>query len=133
MSFLKKFFKKKSPQEIKEKKESPERKEIIATARHREPGAEKGNVTPGIIRRPHITEKTASVSKEYKYVFVVAPGATKTEVSKAVARKYGVRVREVKIVTVPGKERKRGREIGWRSGYKKAIVILEKGQSIEIQ
>lgn len=133
MSFLKKFFRKKSHEASKGEKESSERKEILATARRKELGVEKSNVIPGIILRPHITEKTASVSKEHKYVFIVASGTVKSEVSKAVARKYGVHVREVKIITVSGKERKRGQQIGWRPGYKKAIVTLEKGQSIEIQ
>ena len=90
-------------------------------------------VLVGIIRRPHITEKTSDSVKHNKYVFIVGPGQNKHSIKRAVEIRYGAVVTSVNVVNMAGKERKRGRQIGWRPGYKKAIVTLKEGQSIEIQ
>lgn len=84
----------------------------------------------GILIRPHLTEKT--LTKAGEYAFVVADTANKREVAKAVAERFSVTVQDVRMLTMPGKERRRGRTIGWRSGFKKAIVALAEGQTIEM-
>ena len=45
----------------------------------------------------------------------------------------GVLVKKVAVLMAPEKKRMRGRQVGWRSGFKKAVVTLKEGQSIEIQ
>lgn len=90
-------------------------------------------VLVGVIRRPHITEKTSGSVKDNKYAFIAESGQNKHSIRRAVETRYGVAVTSVNIVNMPGKERKRGRQIGWRPGFKKAVVTLKEGQSIEIQ
>ena len=64
---------------------------------------------------------------------MIARDKNKTEAKKSVEKIYGVKVRSVKILNMPGKEKRLGRIIGRVPGFKKAIVTLEKGQSIEMQ
>ncbi len=87
----------------------------------------------GVLLRPHLTEKTSSGAEKNKYVFVVSKDTNRIEVKKAVEARYQVEVARVNVVNTQGKERKRGRQVGWRPGYKKAVVTLEEGQTIEIQ
>lgn len=86
----------------------------------------------GVLLAHHLTEKTAGAGVDHKYVFRVSSRANKAMVKSAVQGRFGVRVKSVNIVNTPGKERKRGRQIGFKPGLKKAIVALENGQSIEI-
>lgn len=87
--------------------------------------------TSGILIRPHLTEKT--MSKTGEYAFVVAKTANKREVAAAVAQRFNVTVEDVRVLNMPRKERRRGRTIGWKSGFKKAVVVLANGQTIEMQ
>lgn len=93
--------------------------------------AQKGGV--GILLYPHITEKSAGAVSRRMYVFVVSPGANKQEVRKAIQARYSVNVTDVRMVTIRGKEIRRGKQIGWKQGIKKAYVTLGMGQAIEIQ
>ena len=85
-----------------------------------------------ILRQPHVTEKATDLTKLNQYVFRVFDTATKPQVRRAIEEVYGVKVDRVRRVSVPGKKRRRGRQIGWRSGYTKAIVTLRKGDTIEV-
>ena len=85
-----------------------------------------------ILREPHVTEKSADLTKLNKYVFKVIGNPSKPEVKKAIEETHGVHVEKVAKISLPGKKRKRGRHIGWKPGYKKAIVTLRKGESIEV-
>lgn len=87
----------------------------------------------GVLLRPQTTEKSSASSERGKYVFIVASRTNKNEVKRAVESRYNVNVKSVNILKMPGKERRRGKQIGWKSGYKKAIVTLKSGQSIEVQ
>lgn len=87
----------------------------------------------GVLFTHHLTEKTSlSEQRENTYVFIVRKNAHARDVRSAVETRYGVSVEDVRMITMPGKERKRGREIGWKPGYKKAIVKVKEGESIEI-
>ena len=68
---------------------------------------------------------------EGKYVFVVAKAANKIEIAKAVAEAFHVKVDKVNTVNVLGKTKRMGRTSGKRPDYKKAIVKLAAGESIE--
>ena len=84
-----------------------------------------------ILIRPLITEKSTQLMEEGKYVFVVAKKANKIEIAKAVAEVFKVKVAKVNTVNVSGKMKRMGRFVGKRSDYKKAIVKLAPGETIE--
>lgn len=84
-----------------------------------------------ILIRPLITEKSTQLMEEGKYVFVVAKKANKIEIAKAVAEVFNVKVANVNTVNVNGKMKRMGRFVGKRSDYKKAIVKLAPGETIE--
>ena len=68
---------------------------------------------------------------EGKYVFEVAKAANKIEIAKAISQIFNVKVASVNTVNVEGKVKRMGRSIGKRSDYKKAIVKLAAGETIE--
>ncbi len=82
-----------------------------------------------IIRRPLITEKT-TLQRELAntYAFEVAMGANKIEVRKAVEAQFKVKVAEVRLARMHGKERRQGRYAGHRPDWKKAYVRLAEGE-----
>jgi large subunit ribosomal protein L23 len=84
-----------------------------------------------VLRRPIITEKNTRLNEDRQYMFVVDRRANKTLIKEAVERAYDVKVSAVNTMNAPGKVRRRGRIYGERPGYKKAIVTLEPGNSIE--
>lgn len=85
----------------------------------------------GILRGSHMTEKTSAAAEQGTYVFRVSSGANKISVANAVKRQYGVAVSTVHILNTKKKARVRGRIVGWKPGFKKAIVTLKSGQKIE--
>lgn len=86
-----------------------------------------------IVRRPHVSEKTARASaNNNQYVFQVARSATKTDIKQAVEGLFDVQVTGVQVVSMPAKRKAfRGRP-GTRKGWKKAYVSLAAGQSIDL-
>ena len=85
-----------------------------------------------IIIKPVVTEKSIGLMENNKYVFKVAFSANKIEIKKAVEEIFKVKVVDVNTVRVKGKEKRMGRSVGRTSDYKKAIVQLAEGDSIEI-
>jgi large subunit ribosomal protein L23 len=90
----------------------------------------------GIIIKPIITEKmTAMGEKLGRYGFIVDKKANKIQIKKAVKELYGVEVDEVNTINYPGKFKSRYTKSGVLSGktnaFKKAIVTLAKGESID--
>lgn len=86
--------------------------------------------TASVIVEPVITEKSSFASALNKYVFKVADSANKNEVRKAIEGFYNVNVIDVNILKTAPKPRRRGRIIGKKPGFKKAIVTLKQGESI---
>lgn len=84
-----------------------------------------------IIIRPLITEKSTQLMEQGKYVFVVDKRANKIEIAQAVASIFKVNVKAVNTVNVEGKVKRIGRNLGKRADYKKAIVTLAAGETIE--
>ena len=84
-----------------------------------------------IIIRPLITERSTELMSEGKYVFVVDKRANKIEIGKAVKEIFDVKVESVHTINVTGKTKRRGRTVGKRADYKKAIVKLAQGETIE--
>lgn len=85
-----------------------------------------------IIRNPIITEKTTMLSEYRKYTFKVLQDANKELVKKAVELVFGVKVQKVNILNLKGKTKRFKGIMGRRSDTKKAIVTLEKNQSIDL-
>lgn len=84
------------------------------------------------LRRPLITEKSALLQAQGKYVFEVASEATKHQVTQAVEKAFKVKVTAVNMITVPGKTRRVGQRQLQRPSWRKAIVTLKPGDKIEI-
>jgi len=84
-----------------------------------------------ILIRPLITERSTALMEEGKYVFVVAKAANKIQIAQAVAEIFKVKVEAVNTVNVKGKVKRVGRNLGKRSDYKKAIVKLAAGETIQ--
>ena len=84
------------------------------------------------ILAPLVTEKSTIASEQNKYSFKVNLTANKTTVKDAIQSLFGVEVTKVNVIVVEGKSRVfRGRK-GKRSDFKKAIVTLKEGQSIDL-
>ena len=89
-----------------------------------------------IIKKPVITEKMTLESEKFnRYAFVVDKKANKIQIRKAVEKKYDVVVDSVRTMVCIGKKRVRGSKsgmiVGKTSTYKKAIVQLSEGDSID--
>lgn len=84
------------------------------------------------LKIPHITEKATDLLQKNQYVFTVYKTANKHEIKRAIEDIYGVDVVSVKIINIPAKKRRVGKNRGWRAGYKKAIARLKEGQKIEV-
>ncbi len=85
-----------------------------------------------IIRRPCVTEKSiAGTEMANKVVFEVAVGANKIQIKKAVQELFGVTVLRVNTMRVQGKKVRMGRYLGQKPAWKKAIVTLREGDTIE--
>ena len=89
-----------------------------------------------IIKRPILTEKMTSLGEHRQYAFEVDIEANKIEIAKAIEKRFSVHVTSVRTIRVHGKRKtqmtRRGRFEGRRSSWKKAIVTLAQGQSIEL-
>ncbi len=85
-----------------------------------------------IIIAPVITEKSMANRQNNVYTFKVAKDATKTDIKKAIEEAFKVSVKSVNTLNTKSKRRRVGRYSGRTKTYKKAIVTLESGSSIEI-
>ena len=86
-----------------------------------------------VLRRPLLTEKGQELrDTEGKYLFEVHAEANKIEIAKAVEKLFGVRVVKVNTQWYRGKMKRVGRNIGKKPNWKKAIVTLRDGDSIDL-
>jgi large subunit ribosomal protein L23 len=84
-----------------------------------------------VIRRPLITEKSTFLKEtQSSLCFEVHRDATKPEIKKAVETLFGVKVADVRVANVHGKVKRQGRYVGRRSDWKKAYVVLKKGEKM---
>lgn len=92
--------------------------------------------TKTILVKPLITEKADTLSeKRTQYSFIVEKGANKIEIKKAVEQLYTVNVEAVNTMIIPGKRKtrntKKGVLHGRKPSYKKAVVTLAAGETID--
>ena len=86
-----------------------------------------------VVRRPVVTEKSTSMQQmRNQFTFEVASTANKVEVRKAVETLFSVKVLKVNIVSMRGKARRMFGRPGETKPWKKAVVTLRKGDSIDI-
>ena len=85
-----------------------------------------------VLRRPIVTEKSTLLQGQHKYVFEVASAANKVLIKAAVEDAFNVKVTAVNVTMVRGKVRHIGKGIARTPDWKKAIVTLVPGQTIEI-
>lgn len=85
-----------------------------------------------LIKKPIITEKATMASENGAVVFQVAMDATKPQIKEAVEAVFGVKVKAVNTVVTKGKVKKFKGRPGERSDKKKAYVMLEDGNTIDV-
>jgi len=85
-----------------------------------------------ILIEPWITEESTRQAELNKYVFRVSERADKKQIERSIEGVYSVKVVSVNTISIPKKPRYRGNKLGWKSGYKKAIVTVKEGDKIDI-
>ena len=85
-----------------------------------------------VLLKPLVTEKATNLIVNNKYVFVVANNVNKVEIAKAIYQVYGVKAIKINVINTMGKTTKRGKIVGKRKDWKKAIVTLAAGETIKI-
>ncbi|OGM98516.1 MAG: 50S ribosomal protein L23 [Candidatus Yanofskybacteria bacterium RIFCSPLOWO2_01_FULL_41_34] len=84
-----------------------------------------------VLKNFYVSEKASLLNGFNQYVFKVFRNSNKSQIRKQVEKLFNVKVKGVKVLNMPRKRRDLGRHPGFRSEFKKAIVGLEKGQTIE--
>lgn len=86
-----------------------------------------------VVRRPVVTEKSASMqAMRNQFTFEVASSANKVEVKKAIETLFSVKVVKVNMVSMQGKQKRTFGRPGSTKPWKKAVVTLKKGDSIDV-
>ena len=86
-----------------------------------------------VVCKPLVTERFADLrERDNKFIFEVHPDANKHEIRQAIEHFFGVKVTEVRTMNVRGKIKRLGRFSGKRADWKKAIVTLAEGDSIDL-
>jgi len=87
-----------------------------------------------VLKRPMVTEKTAILNAQGRYVFEVDRRATKQEVKQALEKFFKVKVLKVQTIDVMGKKRRalKTRKQISQAGWKKAIATLKEGDKIDL-
>jgi large subunit ribosomal protein L23 len=90
------------------------------------------NILSRVLVEPIITEAATAAIEQDKYIFKISATANKAQIKAAIEKLYKVKVLKVNTVTIPKKARVRGRVLGWKSSYRKALVTLKKGDKIDV-
>jgi large subunit ribosomal protein L23 len=85
-----------------------------------------------ILLAPVVSEKSYSLIEDRKYSFKVHPDAHRTQIRQAVEELFEVHVEAVNVSKIPSKPKRRGMTKGRKPGWKKAIVQIREGETIEI-
>ena len=84
-----------------------------------------------IIKFPVVTEKSTKISENNQFVFKVDPRSSKDEIKNAIEKVFKVKVKAVNTIKVKGKQKVFKGTKGKRSNYKKAIITLLKGETLD--
>ena len=85
-----------------------------------------------IIKYPIITDKSTRLLENNQYTFVVNPSSDKITIKAAIEYLFNVKVIKINTCHLPKKKRRVGKYLGWKSHYKKAIVTLAEGDTINL-
>ena len=85
-----------------------------------------------VLLAPIVSEKSYAATTTGRYTFKVHPDAHKTQIRQAVEELFDVKVVGVNVISMPAKPKRRGLFRGTRPGWKKAIVQLRAGDTMEI-
>ena len=85
-----------------------------------------------IIKQPVVTEKTTKISENNQFVFKVENKSSKQDIKIAIEKIFKVKVKSINTIKIKGKTKVFKGKVGKRSDFKKAIVSLVKGQSIDL-
>jgi large subunit ribosomal protein L23 len=85
-----------------------------------------------IIKYPIITDKATRLLENNQYSFVVNPSSDKITIKAAIEYLFDVKVTKVNTSQLPRKKKRVGKYLGWKSQYKKAIVTLADGDTINL-
>jgi len=88
-------------------------------------------VQESVITGFYISEKAGLLNGFNQFVFKVSNNANKSQLTKQVEKMFNVKVKNIKIMNTPEKRRDVGRHSGFKPGFKKAVVVLEEGYTIE--
>jgi len=85
-----------------------------------------------VIREPKLTEKTLSLKEEVnQFAFAVDPRANKIQIKESIEKSFKVSVMKIRTMNVRGVKKRLGRHEGRKSSWKKALVTLKEGETIE--
>jgi len=125
------------PKKVKKKSEKPQPEAGQPLAEKKEVAKRKvskkdENIAHRVLLENLISEKSTLLAAQNKYVFKVTKDAGKFQIKEAVEGYYGVQVVSVNTIKINPKKRIHGRTIGWKKGFKKAVVTLRAGDTIGI-
>jgi len=130
-----------SPKKAEKKSEKPAEKKAKTVkaekvvkpkkeVKSRKVSKKEENIAHKILFENLISEKSTMLASQNKYVFKVAKSAGKFQIKEAIEGYYGVQVVAVNTIKISPKKRVHGRTIGWKKGFKKAVVTLREGDTI---
>ena len=85
-----------------------------------------------IIKYPVITDKATRLLENNQYSFIVNPKSDKVTIKAAIEYLFNVKVIKINTCHLPRKKKRVGKYVGWKSQYKKAIVTLAEGDTINL-
>jgi large subunit ribosomal protein L23 len=85
-----------------------------------------------IVKYPIITDKATRLLENNQYSFIVNPSSDKLTIKAAIEYLFNVKVTKVTTSNLPRKKKRIGKYVGWKSQYKKAIVTLADGDTINL-
>lgn len=94
--------------------------------------AKTGGRAYAVLVKPMITEKATVLGAQNKYLFMVSLDANKIDVAKAIDEVYGIKPVAVNMIRTEGKTKRYGRYVGKRKDFKKAVVTLPAGKTIQV-
>lgn len=99
---------------------------------HEKKRGPRAQVVPGVLLRALVTEKGTHLEAQGTYQFAVARTATKIDIARAFESRYGVRPISVNVMNRHGKAVRFGRMFGRRSDWRRALVTVPKGTTINV-
>ena len=90
------------------------------------------HISTNIIKYPIITDKSTRLLENNQYSFIVSPYSDKITIKAAIEYLFNVKVAKINTCHLPKKKKRVGKYIGWKPYYKKAIVTLSEGDTINL-